>query len=730
MSTLRQDDIWICLSIMLAIKILWFVAAAATTAAAPLYITDTINNTTEPCAYLEQWYNQTPANQTFAALGEYAQACLTSIPFYQDLAAQWLAELRKYVEWQSTLDILRQPPATYQSPPVDIQQGLDDISAKINASQYQSQYDFETEVTMLIRSANDGHFSVKPCTLGIFDFSLDLSFALVSISSDGIKAPKIYALNDLAQLSLGDDTVSPVVSINGTNATEYLVQVSSDIGYQDPDARFNAALANFASTVTGGTGAGQFTHKSGLWPGAAAVALEFENGTVASADVTATLMDPDTQLSGLSSGAAVFQSICMPSNPVADITARSEPTLEATPTSTDVPETTTEPELEASPSTIKPPLSRGPVGYPEPAVRDPYNQIMGFYPVENDDTAVLFIPTFMPYGDDLPANQSAVFAETAALFLREAVTSGRTKLIIDVSDNGGGSIVRAFDLFKQLFPTEFPYSATRIRRHRPLELLAKTLVDVNRTAAENVSLAYQQFVTPDQLSDFGSLQEWLGDAVQYDTHVSSLYANFNYTVLSRPAEPIAGFGSTPESFEQPPFASENILIVGNGECSSTCATFVNLMVNIGNVRTLVFGGVPGSSPMQIMGGVRGAQSQSAIGIASFVQDALNVGNTDLLTAAEFQEANATVPRALERWPYTINDINVNLRNAYQKDDDELPQQFQYQAADCRLYYTAENIVQPATAWEAAREAVWGTGACIPGSTGGMGSRKQRNSTTV
>jgi hypothetical protein len=718
---------------MFATKLLPIATAAALAAAVPLS-TNATNTTTEPCAILAQLFDQTPANETFVAPGETAQECLTSIPFYRDLAAQWLAELRKYVEWQSTLDILKQPPSTYPSLPVDIRQGFDSISAKINASQYQSQYEFETEVTMLIRSANDGHFSVKPCTLGIFEFSLDMSFALVSVSSDGIRAPRIYTLNDASLLNLGIEAISPVVSISGTNITEYLVQISNDIGFQDPDARFNAALANFAGTVTGGTGAGQFIDKSGLWPGAAELTLEYENGTTVAADVTATLMYSESQLSGLSSGAAVFRSLCMPLNTVADITARSDLAVAATQAQPEASETQTEPETEpepqASPTSIAPPRSRGPVGYPEPVVRDPYNQIMGFYPVETNDTAVLFVSTFNTFGSGFPDNQTAVFAETATLFLREAVASGRTKLIIDVSGNEGGNIVRALDLFKQFFPHEFPYSATRIRRHRPLELLAKTLVDVNKTAAENVSLAYQRLVTPDQLSEFSSLQEWLGDSVQYKTPVSSLYANFNYTVTSRRAEPIEGFGPIPARFERPPFAPENVLIVGDGDCSSTCTTFVNLMVNIGNVRTLVFGGVPGNSPMQIMGGVRGAQQQNAIGLAGFVQEALKIGNKDLLTPAEFQEANATVPKAFLWWPYKINDISVNLRNAYQKDNDELPQQFQYQAADCRLYYTAENIVKPATTWEAAREAVWGNGTCIPGSTGGMGSRDQRHRTTV
>ncbi|KAK7586283.1 hypothetical protein V3481_009029 [Fusarium oxysporum f. sp. vasinfectum] len=54
-------------------------------------------------------------------------------------------------------------------------------------------------------------------------------------------------------------------------------------------------------------------------------------------------------------------------------------------------------------------------------------------------------------------------------------------------------------------------------------------------------------------------------------------------------------------------------------------------------------------------------------------------------------------------------------------DDDLPLQFQYQAGDCRLYYTAENIYHPKTMWKSAKEAIWGNGPCVKGSTGGTGS---------
>lgn len=159
------------------------------------------------------------------------------------------------------------------------------------------------------------------------------------------------------------------------------------------------------------------------------------------------------------------------------------------------------------------------------------------------------------------------------------------------------------------------------------------------------------------------------------------------------------------------------------------------MTNIGNVRTLALGGLPQHGPMQIMGGVRGGQSATFDRLLDIASDATSLlqNDTTILSDAERDALNKTLPTPYWQWPVKANAGQVNLRNAYQEGDDDLPLQFAYQAADCRLFYTYENLVRPATVWAAAARAVWGcdgagnggTGACVPGSEGGMGSRGHR-----
>lgn len=156
------------------------------------------------------------------------------------------------------------------------------------------------------------------------------------------------------------------------------------------------------------------------------------------------------------------------------------------------------------------------------------------------------------------------------------------------------------------------------------------------------------------------------------------------------------------------------------------------MTNVGNVRTLALGGLPQHGPMQIMGGVRGGQSATFDSLLAMASDATDLlqNDTTILSDAERDRLNETLPIPYSQWPVKANAGQVNLRNAYQEGNDDLPLQFAYQAADCRLFYTYENLLKPETVWSSAAKAVWGSGGdanggCVPGSTGAEGSRDHR-----
>lgn len=637
-------------------------------------------------------------NTTTIVPAALAQECLKSMPFPKDVAHEFLAELRKYIGFQSTLEILQDPPSTYLSQPVDILKGLDAIEKR----SYDSYYDFDHDIGQLLNSANDGHFSVGLCSQAIFNFQRPKG-QMVSVSRDGHETPLLYIYEDAKQLAAGNSTVSPVSTINGQDAVEYLQkQVASSRRSQDPDARYNQLFTSIAVLSSGSPqeAGGAVFNNYGMYPGEDEIDVQFKNGSSLSVE---TIADIST-LFNATSGEELFHSFCGPQTP-----SKTNGTESAAPT--------------------RAPSPRGPRGYPEPHLRDSYNQLNGYY--FDNDSAAIFIPSFDSEG--LPDNSSKVFGDVAVQFLRQAVADGRTKLVIDVSGNGGGVITRAFDLFRIFFPSEFPYSATRFRRTAASEKLAAALGTVKSDDYDDATVfGYQAAVTPDQDSDFSSVEQFLGNETQHGVAVSSLFANFNYTALSSDDLPIHGYGQI-QGVDAPLFKAENIIIVGDGACASTCTTFVNLMTNVGKVRTVAFGGRPEEKPMQIMGGVRGAQALQFSALAKYVNTAAeavhNLTNTSAAFSSDFRkEFIRDTPIPLAKFPVRLAGGSVNLRNAYQQGNDDLPLQFQYQAADCRLFYTEENIRNPASIWKSAKEALWGGKGCVRGSTGAQGSQDD-NSTS-
>jgi hypothetical protein len=84
--------------------------------------------------------------------------------------------------------------------------------------------------------------------------------------------------------------------------------------------------------------------------------------------------------------------------------------------------------------------------------------------------AVLSVPSFVGL-----FTEESSFQDTASKFIAAAVAAGKTKLVIDVSANGGGTILQAYNLFKNLFPCLEPYGATRFRAHKAFNIMGETV---------------------------------------------------------------------------------------------------------------------------------------------------------------------------------------------------------------------------------------------------------------
>ena len=140
-------------------------------------------------------------------------------------------------------------------------------------------------------------------------FSFGRTTPLVSVSTDGVSVPEPYDFADILAASYGNATFtpSPIVEIDGQNATEYLLVWSEYGSLQDPDALYNNLFYEPAQVALGssGTVTGTFSGGGrGRWPyPGPTTTLTFANGTTVTNENFANVM---VSLDGIGSGEDLY----------------------------------------------------------------------------------------------------------------------------------------------------------------------------------------------------------------------------------------------------------------------------------------------------------------------------------------------------------------------------------------------------------------------------------------
>lgn len=88
-------------------------------------------------------------------------------------------------------------------------------------------------------------------------------------------------------------------------------------------------------------------------------------------------------------------------------------------------------------------------GHPEtPIFKDPNNAVAGYFlnGTQYNDTAVLYVASFANENYFDPLTYAATFANTTQDFFAAVKAANKTKLVIDLSGNGGGNTLLPNDL--------------------------------------------------------------------------------------------------------------------------------------------------------------------------------------------------------------------------------------------------------------------------------------------
>jgi hypothetical protein len=134
-----------------------------------------------------------------------------------------------------------------------------------------------------------------------------------------------------------------------------------------------------------------------------------------------------------------------------------------------------------------------------------------------------------------------------------------------------------------------------------------------------------------------------------------------------------------------------------------------MMTHQAGARTIVVGGQPRTGPMQAASGSRGAAAYDSYLLDVDFQETISY---DANTSAQLPSRDTP--------GMYISYAGINLRDQVRTADEPAgpPLQFTYVAADCRLWYTLDNVLNVTALWRDAATAAWtDSRRCVAGSTG-------------
>lgn len=485
-------------------------------------------------------------------------------------------------------------------------------------------------------------------------------------------------------------TPSPVIKLDGEPIYNYLTTLSKATGrLHDLDAGLNSLFPSKAKVATGFTTADYFYIGSYLsLPDESR--LELSNGTVLSFDNVAIF---NANLYGITTGEDLHQAAEVLSSPLKPRNREAIPTNHTNPRATCM-----------IPHGDRP----RPQNWPK-AVDEHIDKYAGGYFLSGsdyNDTGVLHMTSFESLYPGLGSDTDCGIADMAEFhrfmtsFAKKFRDAGKTRLVVDLSANGGGYEAILADVFDQLFPGQVPGFHYRARATPAMGWIANATFQGRD--AETIGMALFDDMHAGWPEAFGP------DEIAGDNFTQKLFRD----VLRERG--LVGLNDT--AFTEPLVKPEDMVIVTDGDCHSSCAILVGWLTREMGVRTVAMGGRPVEAPMQAIGGTKGGAPYPWGAFQSMEELAVQIAGS------EPAEVELPSPNSM---PIRIFDNPVNSMDIWHNGTD-VPVHFLWEAAYCRLFYTGQTLVMVEDMWKAVADVAWHGGKCAAGSTanedGTMGNK--------
>jgi hypothetical protein len=329
---------------------------ATTTAQSADSVSSSATTDREPCAVISSAIAAMPSGARPIVPAELGVRCLQSVPLDKEGDMRLIDDMKLFVKWQSNIAYLKNPPPDYTENAVDVMGELDKLKSQLSTDSFKSEYDFQMQVMGVFDRAYDNHFVWQPDVVAsAMQFQRPPGTELISLSTDGMAVPEIYAYRDV--LKANNDTSfkpSPVAMIDGVTARDYLANASTQGDFHDADTRWNAMFPSQALIASGTTFLGAF--RTGMYTGQPNTTLQFANGTTFSMPNIAVVFGNFTNINN---GRAFFQRFCTGPQPVAQAAAQ--------------------PPAPTGNSTRPAPPAPSHIGYPQAVMINPSLAVAGYY---------------------------------------------------------------------------------------------------------------------------------------------------------------------------------------------------------------------------------------------------------------------------------------------------------------------------------------------------------------
>ncbi|KAJ3027614.1 UNVERIFIED_CONTAM: hypothetical protein HDU68_003487 [Siphonaria sp. JEL0065] len=543
----------------------------------------------------------TPVGTTIMSTAAAVEACYSSFKVSQnDIQAQ-VAALKSYMNFVSVAifafehhsdveqypytDIIKGSSAPYYPMQMDLFKELDAITT--NAA-IKTEVQLQSSIAEVLHKLHDGHVSYSPKCFQSFYFYQPYSL-LPKYNVEGV--PEIYVGALFRAPTHGsyvtwnktftDAGIVPtdllgakVKSLNGEDPVDFMQKwTDKDSGVaQAPEARFNSLLSGYNYPYLNGIS--YFPFSGSITP-QKPITYEFQlaNSTTVK-KITfdwpgRLLTNPDH----FESAATYYASECVPPPPPAPAAAALTGKRYMDPI--------TGPKLfldeTASASTVE-----------EAGLNVVAQDQNGAFILHADNTTgIWMLSTFMPDISQVTTDEEFFkvlndWFTTVATGLTALEKAGATRLIIDVTNNGGGLVCSGFRFADYLFPNEhIKLNEYQVRMTQPLAdaVTSPIIIDpFNNTAGDY--LAGGLDLSGKKITDYLNQLVLPGAKLPGYPH---LYSNRMYLDPNgcppMPASPLAGN-----------WKAKDVLIASNGLCGSTCAQFTTLLRDQVGVRAVTYGG--------------------------------------------------------------------------------------------------------------------------------------------